>query len=260
MSGLIMNSLIEVKNLRKSFGKQEALKGVDLTVNKGEVVTLLGPSGSGKTTLLRCINFLEKPNAGTLRIEKDEVDLRKVPAKQMLAMRRKTAMVFQSYDLFLNKTALGNVTEGLITARKVPKPEAIERAAAALKKVGLGAKFDSRPYQLSGGEQQRVGIARALAVNPAVILFDEPTSALDPEKVNEILDLIRSVAETGVTMIVVTHEMEFAYDIADKVVFMDVGEIVEQGDPKQVFGNPRHERTRQFISRFTAAKRPEYFI
>ncbi|MDR2447211.1 MAG: amino acid ABC transporter ATP-binding protein [Treponema sp.] len=252
--------MIEVKNLRKSFGKHEALKGIDLTVNQGEVVTLLGPSGSGKTTLLRCINFLEKPNEGTLRIGDDEVELREVSAKQMLAMRRKTAMVFQHYDLFLNKTALENVTEGLVTARKVPKSEAIERAASALKKVGLGTKFDSRPYELSGGEQQRVGIARALAVNPAVILFDEPTSALDPEKVNEILDLIRSVAETGVTMIVVTHEMEFAYDIADKAVFIDFGEIVEQGDPKQIFGNPRQERTRRFLSRFTAAKRPEYFI
>ncbi|MDR1930911.1 MAG: amino acid ABC transporter ATP-binding protein [Treponema sp.] len=255
-----MNGLIEVKNLRKSFGRHEVLKGIDLTVNQGEVVTLLGPSGSGKTTLLRCLNFLEKPNAGTLRIEDDEVDLRKVSAKQMLAMRRKTAMVFQNYDLFLNKTALENVTEGLIIARKVPRAEALERAASVLKKVGLAAKFDSRPYQLSGGEQQRVGIARALAVNPAVILFDEPTSALDPEKVNEILDLIRSVAETGVTMIVVTHEMEFAYDIADKSVFMDFGEIVEQGNPKQVFGNPLQERTKQFLSRFTATKRPEYFI
>ncbi|MDR0707585.1 MAG: amino acid ABC transporter ATP-binding protein [Treponema sp.] len=252
--------MIEVKNLRKSFGKHEALKGIDLTVNQGEVVTLLGPSGSGKTTFLRCINFLEKPNEGTLRIGNDEVDLRKVSAKQTLAMRRKTAMVFQHYDLFLNKTALENVTEGLVIARKVPRPEAIERAASALKKVGLEAKFDSRPYELSGGEQQRVGIARALAVNPAVILFDEPTSALDPEKVDEILDLIRSVAETGVTMIVVTHEMEFAYDIADKAVFIDFGEIVEQGDPKQIFGNPRQERTRRFLSRFTAAKRPEYFI
>ncbi|MDR2404580.1 MAG: amino acid ABC transporter ATP-binding protein [Spirochaetaceae bacterium] len=252
--------MIEVKNLWKSFGKHEVLKGIDLTVNQGEVVTLLGPSGSGKTTLLRCINFLEKPNTGILRIADDEVDLRKVSAKQMLAMRRKTAMVFQNYDLFLNKTALENVTEGLITARKVPRVEAVERAASVLKKVGLGTKFDSRPYQLSGGEQQRVGIARALATNPAVILFDEPTSALDPEKVDEILDLIRSVAETGVTMIVVTHEMEFAYDIADKAVFMDFGEIVEQGDPKQVFGNPHQERTKQFLSRFTTTKRPEYFI
>jgi L-cystine transport system ATP-binding protein len=255
-----MSALIEVRNLRKSFGKHEVLKGIDLTVNQGEVVTLLGPSGSGKTTLLRCLNFLEKPNSGTLRIEDDTVDLRRVSSKQMLAMRRKTAMVFQNYDLFLNKTALENVTEGLITARKVPRTEAVERAEGVLKKVGLGGKLSSRPYELSGGEQQRVGIARALAVNPSAILFDEPTSALDPEKVDEILDLIRSVAETGVTMIVVTHEMEFAYDVADTVIFMDFGEIVEQGDPKQVFGNPRRERTKQFLSRFTAGKRPEYFI
>jgi L-cystine transport system ATP-binding protein len=255
-----MSSIIEVRGLKKSYGKHEVLRGIDLTVNQGEVVTLLGPSGSGKTTLLRCLNFLEKANGGTLRIEDQTVDLRRVSAKQILALRRKTAMVFQNYDLFLNKTALENVTEGLITARKVPRAEALERAEAVLQKVGLGHKFDSRPYQLSGGEQQRVGIARALAVNPAVILFDEPTSALDPEKVAEILDLIKSVAETGVTMIVVTHEMEFAYDIADKAVFMEFGEIVEQGDPKQVFGRPREERTKQFLSRFTTTKRPEYFI
>lgn len=255
-----MSSIIEVRGLRKSYGKHEVLKGIDLTVNQGEVVTLLGPSGSGKTTLLRCLNFLEKANEGTLRLEDQRVDLRKVSTKQMLALRRKTAMVFQNYDLFLNKTALENVTEGLITARKVPRAEALERAESVLNKVGLGHKFDSRPYQLSGGEQQRVGIARALAVNPAVILFDEPTSALDPEKVTEILDLIKSVAETGVTMIVVTHEMEFAYDIADKAIFMDFGEIVEQGDPKQVFGKPRQERTKQFLARFTTTKRPEYFI
>jgi L-cystine transport system ATP-binding protein len=255
-----MSGLIEVRGLRKSFGKNEVLKGIDLAVNQGEVVTLLGPSGSGKTTLLRCLNFLEKPNSGILRIECDTVDLRKVSSKQMLSMRRKTAMVFQNYDLFLNKTVLENVTEGLVTARKVPRTEAVERAKNVLKKVGLGDRLGSRPYELSGGEQQRVGIARALAVNPSVILFDEPTSALDPEKVDGILDLIRSVAETGVTMIIVTHEMEFAYDIADTVIFMDFGEIVEQGEPKQVFGNPRQERTRQFLSRFTATKRPEYFI
>jgi L-cystine transport system ATP-binding protein len=251
---------IEVRGLKKSYGRLEVLKGIDLTVSQGEVVTLLGPSGSGKTTLLRCLNFLEKANEGILRIEDEEVDLRKVSAKQMLLLRRKTAMVFQNYDLFLNKTALENVTEGLIVARKVPRADAIARAEAVLHKVGLSAKLDSRPFQLSGGEQQRVGIARALVVNPAVLLFDEPTSALDPEKVNEILDIIRSVAETGVTMIVVTHEMEFAYDVAGTVIFMEAGEIVEQGNPKQVFGNPRQERTKQFLSRFTTTKRPEYFI
>ncbi|MDR3283876.1 MAG: amino acid ABC transporter ATP-binding protein [Treponema sp.] len=256
----VKNSVIEVRGLKKSYGKLEVLKGIDLTVNQGEVVALLGPSGSGKTTLLRCLNFLEKANTGILRIEDETVDLRKVSTKQMLILRRKTAMVFQNYDLFLNKTALENVTEGLIVARKVPRAEAIARAEAVLNKVGLSAKLNSRPHELSGGEQQRVGIARALAVNPAVLLFDEPTSALDPEKVNEILDIIRSVAETGVTMIVVTHEMEFAYDVAGTVVFMEAGEIVEQGNPKQVFGSPRQERTKQFLSRFTTTKRPEYFI
>ncbi|GHT80089.1 arginine ABC transporter ATP-binding protein [Spirochaetia bacterium] len=253
--------ILEVRGLKKSFGKLEVLKGIDFSVNQGEVVVLLGPSGSGKTTFLRCINFLEKANEGFLRIEDEEADLRKVSSKQILAMRRKTAMVFQNYDLFLNRTVLENVTEGLITARKVPKQEAEEKAAAVLRKVGLGDRFDSRPFQLSGGQQQRVGIARALAVNPSVILFDEPTSALDPEKVDEILDLIKQVvAETGVTMIVVTHEMEFAYDIADKAVFMDFGKIVEQGDPKQLFGRPAQERTKQFLSRFSSTKRPEYFI
>jgi L-cystine transport system ATP-binding protein len=252
--------ILEVRGLKKSFGKLEVLKGIDFSVNQGEVIVLLGPSGSGKTTFLRCLNFLEKANEGMHRIEEDEVDLRKVSSKQILAMRRKTAMVFQNYDLFLNRTVLENVTEGLITARKIPKQEAIDRAAAVLHKVGLGDRFDSRPFQLSGGQQQRVGIARALAVNPSVILFDEPTSALDPEKVDEILALIKQVAETGVTMIVVTHEMEFAYDIADKAVFMDFGEIIEQGNPKQHFGHPTQERTKQFLSRFSSTKRPEYFI
>jgi L-cystine transport system ATP-binding protein len=260
MSATEAAPILEVRGLKKSFGKLEVLKGIDFSVNQGEVVVLMGPSGSGKTTFLRCLNFLEKADEGHLRIEDDEVDLRKVSTRQILAMRRKTAMVFQNYDLFLNRTVLENVTEGLITARKVPRSEAVERAQAVLNKVGLGDRFDSRPFQLSGGQQQRVGIARALAVNPSVILFDEPTSALDPEKVNEILDLIKSVAETGVTMIVVTHEMEFAYDIADRAVFMDFGEIVEQGDPKQLFGRPAQERTKQFLSRFSSTKRPEYFI
>jgi L-cystine transport system ATP-binding protein len=252
--------LIEVRGLEKSFGPLRVLKGIGLAVKNGEVAALLGPSGSGKTTLLRCLNFLEKADAGTLRIGNEEADLRNISRRRILALRRRTAMVFQNYDLFLNKTVLENITEGLVTARRVPKAEAMDRAARVLEQVGLSDKLDARPYQLSGGQQQRAGIARALAVNPDLILFDEPTSALDPEKVKEILDLIRAVAKSGVTMIIVTHEMEFAWEVAGKIIFMDNGEIVEEGDPKQVFGSPRHERTRAFLSRFTGTKPPEYFI
>jgi L-cystine transport system ATP-binding protein len=253
-------SVVEVKGIHKSFGKLEVLKGVDLTVNESEAVVIMGPSGSGKTTLLRCINFLEKADSGLLRIRSQEADLANVSKKQIIEMRRMTAMVFQNYDLFLNRTVLENVTEGLVTARKVPRAEADEIAVGFLKKVGMEGRLGSRPYQLSGGQQQRVGIARALALNPEVILFDEPTSALDPERVEEILALIKEVAKSGVTMIIVTHEMEFAYDAADKVVFIDGGEVLEQGPPRSLFKDPKHERTKQFISRFQAGKRPEYFI
>jgi L-cystine transport system ATP-binding protein len=252
--------IIEVRRLVKSFGKREVLKGVDLTVVRGEVAVLFGPSGSGKTTLLRCLNFLERADGGTLRIEDETADLRHASGAQILSMRRKTAMVFQHYDLFQNLSALENVTCALITARKVPRAEAMERAAEALRQVGMADRLDARPWQLSGGQQQRVGIARALAVNPSVIFFDEPTSALDPEKVGEILSLMRSVAKTGVTMIVVSHEMEFAYDVANQAIFMEDGEIIEQGSPKSVFGRPREERTRRFLARFTGARKPEYFI
>jgi L-cystine transport system ATP-binding protein len=253
--------MISVRGVKKAFGKNKVLHGVDLDVKEGEVVVLLGPSGSGKTTLLRCINFLEKADSGSIVIDDQRIDdMHRATAEQIINLRRKTAMVFQNYDLFLNKNVLENVTEGLIVARKIPRAEAVKSATEVLEKVGLGDRLGSKPFQLSGGQQQRVGIARALAINPKVILFDEPTSALDPEKVDEILDLIRSVADAGVTMIIVTHEMEFAYDIADKAVFMEAGEIVEQGDPKQVFANPQQERTRQFLSRFNGFKRPEYFI
>ncbi|GHV49020.1 arginine ABC transporter ATP-binding protein [Clostridia bacterium] len=253
--------MISVRGVKKAFGKNKVLHGVDLDVEEGQVVALLGPSGSGKTTLLRCINFLEKACEGSITIDDRHIeDMHRASSEQIIGLRRKTAMVFQNYDLFLNKNVLDNVTEGLITARKVPREEAELCAKEVLTKVGLGDRLDSKPFQLSGGQQQRVGIARALALNPKVILFDEPTSALDPEKVDEILDVIRCVAKTGVTMIIVTHEMEFAYDIADKVVFMDDGKIVEQGNPKQVFANPAQERTKQFLSRFNCSKSPEYYI
>lgn len=241
--------MIELKGVFKAFGKNQVLKGVDIQVNKGEVVVILGPSGSGKTTLLRCINFLERADQGQLDIGDTSVDFKHVNKKEILGIRRKTAMVFQTYNLFNNKTAIENVMEGLITARNVPKNEAVEISKKMLDKVGLNEKYDAYPCQLSGGQQQRVGIARALALNPEVILFDEPTSALDPELVGEVLSVIKKVAKEGITMIVVTHEMSFAYDVATKVVFMDGGIVVEEGTPKDIFTNAKEERTKQFLKR-----------
>lgn len=249
--------LVEIRNVKKSFGKLEVLKDVNIDVHKGEVVVILGPSGSGKTTLLRCLNFLERADSGSLRIGDKSVDLKKVKKKEILEIRRKTAFVFQNYNLFANKTALQNVTEGLIKARKVPKAEAVEKATKTLKWVKLPDKANYYPNQLSGGQQQRVGIARAIALDPDVILFDEPTSALDPELVGETLELIKNVAKTGITMIVVTHEMSFARDVADKVIFMDKGVVVEEGTPDQIFMAPKDDRTRQFLSRILP---PEYSI
>jgi L-cystine transport system ATP-binding protein len=238
-----------VKGVRKSFGKNEVLKGVDLDVKKGEVVVILGPSGSGKTTLLRCVNFLETADDGELTIGDLTVRLGRAHRKDILRVRRRTAMVFQNYNLFNNRNALENVMEGLVTARKIPAAEARERAARELDKVGLKDKYDSYPSQLSGGQQQRVAIARAVALNPEVILFDEPTSALDPELVGEVLAVMRDIAREGSTMIVVTHEMSFAHDIADHVVFMDGGAVVEEGKPREIFRSPKEQRTRQFLDR-----------
>lgn len=243
--------MIEIKNVHKKFGENEILKGVDLTVNKGEVVVILGPSGSGKTTFLRCLNFLERADAGTITINEKSVDFGKASKKEILDVRRKTAMVFQQYNLFSNKTAIENVMEGLVTARNVSKETAYNESLVLLGKVGLAHKKDFYPHQMSGGQQQRIGIARALALNPEVILFDEPTSALDPELVGDTLALMKEVAEEGGTMILVTHEMGFARDVADKVIFMENGNIVEQGTPKQIFENPQEERTKQFLARFT---------
>lgn len=241
--------MIEVKNVEKAFGKNKVLRDVSLQVNDGDVVVILGPSGSGKTTLLRCINFLEKADGGSLTIGDKTVDFRSASRKDILELRRRSAFVFQNYNLFQNKTALENVTEGLIKARKVPKQEARQIAAEELDKVGLHDRYDYYPSQLSGGQQQRVGIARAVALKPQVILFDEPTSALDPELVEETLGLIRNVARSGVTMIVVTHELSFAADVANKVVFMDKGVVVEEGDPAEMFVRPKNEETRKFLRR-----------
>ncbi|ADM69915.1 L-cystine import ATP-binding protein TcyN [Paenibacillus polymyxa E681] len=246
--------MIRLQNITKSFGKHEVLKGIDLTVNKGEVVVILGPSGSGKTTLLRCINYLEKPNDGEVSIGDFTVNCKRPAKKNVLALRQKTAMVFQQYNLFKHKTALENVMEGLVVVRKVKQEEAKKISIEVLEKVGLGEKLNHYPSQLSGGQQQRVGIARALALNPEVILFDEPTSALDPELVGEVLSVIRKIAKEGITMIVVTHEMGFARDVSNHVVFMDGGHIIEEGTPDDIFNHPKEERTKQFLKRIT----PEY--
>ena len=241
--------MLKLSDIHKSFEKTEVLKGISLNVEKGSVTAIIGPSGAGKTTLLRCINFLEKADSGTLDFDDIHVDLKKVSKKTMLEIRRKTAFVFQNYNLFGNMTALENVMEGLVTARKVPKSEAKDRAMRALEKVGLKDRADFYPSSLSGGQQQRVGIARAIAVNPNVILFDEPTSALDPELTGEVLNVINQLAAEGTTMIIVTHEMSFARDTASRVIFMDKGVIVEEGMPSQIFTSPSEPRTRQFLQR-----------
>lgn len=243
--------MIQLSQIKKTFGRNQVLKGIDLTVQKGEVVAILGPSGSGKTTLLRCINYLEKPSEGEITIDDFTVNCKHPHKKDIHTLRQKTAMVFQQYNLFRHKTALENVMEGLVIVKKLPKEEARSRSIELLEKVGLGAKLDAYPSQLSGGQQQRVGIARALALNPEVILFDEPTSALDPELVGEVLAVIRKIAKEGITMIIVTHEMGFAQDVASHVVFMDEGVIVEEGKPSDIFNSPKEDRTKQFLKRIT---------
>lgn len=241
--------MIEVKNIRKSFGDNPILKGVNVTVNTGDVVVILGPSGSGKTTFLRCINFLETPDEGIFTIGDTSVDLKNVKKKEIAAIRKKTAFVFQNYCLFNNKTALENVMIGLVKGHGIPKEEARKRAMEALDQVGLSNRYDYYPSQLSGGQQQRVGIARAVALNPEVVLFDEPTSALDPELIGEVLGVMKNLARSGMTMIVVTHEMGFARDVANHVIFMDGGVIAEEGTPEDIFDYPKNERTKQFLKR-----------
>jgi L-cystine transport system ATP-binding protein len=241
--------MISIKDLKKSFGDLQVLKGMDVNVEQGQVIVLIGPSGSGKTTFLRCLNALELPNDGIVTLEDLKVDFgSKVSKQDLLKLRRKTGMVFQNYNLFPHMTALENVMEGPVTVQKRSKSEIRKKAINLLEKVGLGDKIDYYPFQLSGGQQQRVGIARALAIEPKVMLFDEPTSALDPELVGEVLKVMKDLAEEGMTMVVVTHEMRFAKEVADTVIFMDGGYIVEQGKPNEVFENPKNERTRQFLN------------
>ncbi|XZF76862.1 amino acid ABC transporter ATP-binding protein [Bacillus sp. AL-1R] len=240
--------MIKLENIKKSFGELEVLKDVSLNVKKGTVTAIIGPSGSGKTTFLRCINVLEHPTDGKITIDEQTLDFsNKVTKKEIISLRSKTGMVFQQHHLFPHLTALENVMEGLVTVQKIKKDVAKKKAIDLLTKVGLEDKINLLPHQLSGGQQQRVGIARALALEPTVILFDEPTSALDPELVQEVLKVMKELAEEGMTMIVVTHEMKFARDVADEVIFMDGGYIVEQGHPRDVLEHPKHARTKQFL-------------
>lgn len=242
--------MLKLENLELSFNSKKILKGIDLSVNKGDVVTIIGPSGTGKTSLLRCINYLEKPDAGKITIGDLKLNYQSMRKRDILKLRRKTAMVFQQYNLFKHKTVLENVAEAQIVVQKKSKQEAYERSMKELKRVGMEDKRNAYPSQLSGGQQQRVSIARALAIDPEVILFDEPTSALDPELVGEVLKVIEKVAETGMTILLVTHEMSFAERISDRVIFMDKGNIVEEGPPAQLFHSSKNERTRQFLKQF----------
>ncbi|MED1468719.1 amino acid ABC transporter ATP-binding protein [Bacillus salipaludis] len=241
--------MISIKGLYKQFDQLEVLQGIDLEVEKGKVVVIIGPSGSGKTTMLRCLNVLETPTKGVISIEGKSLDFSKPVSKKNIAtFRRLTGMVFQNYNLFPHKTAVENVMEGPIIVKGESKDSARKKAVSLLEKVGLGDKIDYYPAQLSGGQQQRVGIARALAMEPEVMLFDEPTSALDPELVGEVLKVMKDLAQEGMTMIVVTHEMRFAREAADEVIFMDQGIVVERNKPEEIFTNPKEERTRKFLN------------
>lgn len=241
--------MLEAKHISKTFGDHQVLVDVNLTVEQGDVVVILGPSGSGKTTFLRCLNHLEKADSGQLSLAGASYDLANLSKKDILDIRKKTAFVFQHYNLFANKTALENILEGLVIARKVPKDQALAIAQSALEKVGLLSYQDYYPSQLSGGQQQRIGLARAISVKPEVILLDEPTSALDPELVGDVLDVMKQLAQEGTTMVVVTHEMGFARDVANHVVFMDGGQVVEEGQPEEIFTRPKEKRTQQFLAR-----------
>ncbi|MCU6670064.1 L-cystine ABC transporter ATP-binding protein YecC [Enterobacteriaceae bacterium H4N4] len=246
-------SAIDVKNLVKKFHGQTVLHGIDLDVQEGEVVAIIGPSGSGKTTLLRSINLLEHPEGGTIRVGDITIDTGKSLNQQkglIRRLRQQVGFVFQSFNLFPHRTVLENIIEGPVIVKGEPKEDAIARARELLAKVGLSGKETSYPRRLSGGQQQRVAIARALAMRPDVILFDEPTSALDPELVGEVLNTIRQLAQEKRTLVIVTHEMSFARDVADRAIFMDQGRIVEQGPAKELFTHPQQPRTRQFLEKF----------
>ncbi|MBQ2528560.1 MAG: amino acid ABC transporter ATP-binding protein [Spirochaetales bacterium] len=239
--------MLEIRDVRKQFDSLKVLDGISFDVEKSDVFAILGPSGSGKTTLLRCLNFLEKADSGTMVFDGRKIDLSKASKAEIAELRKKTAFVFQSYNLFLNKTVLDNVTLGLTAGAGMKKKDAVEIATRMLEKVGMADKLSSYPSQLSGGQQQRVAIARALASKPEIIFFDEPTSALDPELIGEVLNVMRQLAEEGMTMLVVTHEMSFARNVSNKVLFLEDGHIVESGPSKEFFANPREERTKAFL-------------
>ena len=240
-------SIVEVRGLCKAFGDNQVLKNLDFQIEKGEVVTLIGPSGGGKTTLLRSLNWLNVPDAGRVTIDGVTIEAGKENKQQIRALREMTSMVFQHYNLWKNKTALENITEGLIRVQKMPKVQAVEKAEHLLERVGLIEKRDEYPVRLSGGQQQRVGIARALAAEPQVMLFDEPTSALDPEWIGGVLDVMKEIAADGMTMIVVSHEMRFVKNVASRILFLEGGQIVEDNTPEKLFNNPENERTRAFL-------------
>ena len=239
--------LLRISHVRKSFGTLEVLKDISIDVYKGDVVSILGPSGSGKTTLLRCINFLERADGGSITLDDTTIDLKAATREQASEVQRKTGFVFQNYNLFRNKTALENITLGLTSGRGVSKEDANKKGMMLLRKIGLEDRANFYPSELSGGQQQRVAIARALATDPEIIYFDEPTSALDPELTDEVLEVMRQLAREGMTMVVVTHEMSFAHNVSNRVIFMDHGLIVEEGSPEQIFEHPQNERTRAFL-------------
>ena len=240
-------ALLEIKDIHKSFGNLQVLNGIDLTVNKGDVIAILGPSGSGKTTLLRCINYLETADEGTMIFKDRSYNLSNTSKKEIADLRKHTGFVFQNYNLFANKTALQNVTLGLTVARNVSKEQANDIGMQMLEKVGMQDRAHYYPSQLSGGQQQRVAIARALATSPDIIYFDEPTSALDPELIQEVLSVMKTLANEGMTMVVVTHEMAFAKNVSSHVILMEEGKIVEEGSSKDFFENPKQERTKEFL-------------
>lgn len=242
--------MIELKNLKKRFNSNYVLNDISFKVEKGDIISIIGPSGCGKTTLLRCMNFLNTSDEGYLTFDDETYDMANISKKEINNIRKKTAFVFQNYNLFLNKTALENVIEGLIIARKMAKNEAIKIGEEMLEKVGMLERKDHYPSQLSGGQQQRVAIARALALNPEIIYFDEPTSALDPELIGEVLEVIKQLALEKRTMIIVSHEMRFVRSISTKVIFMEGGHIVEEGTPKDIFENPKEERTKEFLDSY----------
>ena len=244
--------MLEVREIQKTFGDRPVLRGVNLSVQKGDVVAIVGPSGSGKTTLLRCLNFLETADGGEMTFDGETFQFGRVAKRDIARIRMKTAFVFQSYNLFRNKTALQNVTEGLIVARKIPRAQAEATGMRLLEKVGMADRRDAYPSQLSGGQQQRIAIARALATDPEIIYFDEPTSALDPELTGEVLAVMRQLADEGMTMLVVTHEMGFARNVSNRVVFMEDGVVVESAPAKEFFEHPREARTQGFLRTFGA--------